>query len=804
MENKSKPSTSGVNNGLTITIGSKRIAEKAAAAAAAAAAKAESEESLASASTNGAKKRPPPPLPVTKSTRPTRAVKNARKIYSPPTTPVPSPSSNKRNTRPSNRVKAPPPVVVSKAGKEMMIKSNKEYFRQALSTIEGQTKLIQRADKDEKFGQILINSLNQHVSKVVENVRAKRTKNKGKMTKSMQLAEMKNSKRVDLNSPESILTSINLSSVINRQNFDKLPSFYQYKLTKLLPKCDQISMTNGVLAPSTSAFNNEFFSRALASFSYRLTEGRLTFETLARLKRETEREKKNLDPFKVKYFEPFFKDPEVTSDSLEKESQNNLKYISIMSKFYNGVRLYFEKDKNSRPSVHFDKNVIRSSGKKQKIEQLNDTIPKSFSATTSTASGKSAERTTRQSDFPLLVIAREKKSDLQIEELDCFEQASFDAYTQMDTSVPVAEEKMEITDSQDICSVSNEPVFDVSNFFQVNNPNLELLQAQQQLTALPQSSATNIKFSQPPTACASTSNVIPIFPVAPLPQPKTTKVAKPRAPRKPKATAAKKDINTIQPFADGQPQIIRFPFSPSKMDMFLSFEKQLTPQLIIRHLPSTSKLNSGLVDWNNYTQSMYFIKCYLQRFLEQLQLNRNDFNKLQHITRVLFSPLKILCDACVKFLNELLKYEMHKSWPVILSNQFLCDIPDETKARLDLIPSEGRPGSHSCGDSWQNGAYFSQINVNVINTMLSKGRKLVNTDFDEMIVHFTRREPILLNQHIEFIRQAISYMSFCRQTVSILTKVSNTGPNHTEAVHNESLHHLPPMALYGTAESVMV
>ena len=503
MDNGGKTKQISNNNGgndshqssnLTITIGSKRIAERIAAAAAAAAkAEAEGESSTSStssttgsaittgtttstATTSGTgKKRAPAPIPFTKSTRPTRAVKNARKIYSPPTTPTPSSSTNsKRITRPTNKVnKYPsPPLPIKKSGRESMIKLNKLYFKQSLQTIEGQTKLIRRAEQDEKFCRTLIDSLNQHLNKVVENVRAKRTKGKGKFSKekgkSVQLAEMKSSKKVDLNSPDSILTTINLSTIINRDFFNRMPTFYQYRLTKLLPKCDQVTVSEGVIAPSTTAFNNEFFSRALASFSYRLTEGRLTNEILTRLKREMEREKKSLDPFKVKHFEPFFRDPETIPEDAKKEYKKDLKYLSVMSQFYNGIKLYMAKEQQKQQNhqqepnilqlptslVHFDASVTRSSGNSitkhtTVIESLNDAIVKrndisatevTCTATTNQSNGyKSNQRTittttagasTIVTEFLPLVIPREKKTDIYVEMLDCFEQARFDAFIQ--------------------------------------------------------------------------------------------------------------------------------------------------------------------------------------------------------------------------------------------------------------------------------------------------------------------------------------------------------------------------------------
>ena len=43
---------------------------------------------------------------------------------------------------------------------------------------------------------------------------------------------------VDLESPESLLTQVNMRSLLNKNTFLKLPPQYQYKLVQLLPQVD--------------------------------------------------------------------------------------------------------------------------------------------------------------------------------------------------------------------------------------------------------------------------------------------------------------------------------------------------------------------------------------------------------------------------------------------------------------------------------------------------------------------------------------------------------------------------------------
>lgn len=44
---------------------------------------------------------------------------------------------------------------------------------------------------------------------------------------------------MDLETPDSILTSVNLRALLNKHTFGSLPPAYQHRLIKLLPMVDQ-------------------------------------------------------------------------------------------------------------------------------------------------------------------------------------------------------------------------------------------------------------------------------------------------------------------------------------------------------------------------------------------------------------------------------------------------------------------------------------------------------------------------------------------------------------------------------------
>ena len=144
---------------------------------------------------------------------------------------------------------------------------------------------------------------------------------------------------VDLESPESLLTQVNMRSLLNKNTFLKLPPQYQYKLVQLLPQVDLAvdgeanyvryvsifnclhKLSHKMIASnfwrsekhisfysrlSQSALNNEFLTKACHEWKERLLRGDFTSESLQRAKVEIEKDKSNVDPWKVIIFELFY------------------------------------------------------------------------------------------------------------------------------------------------------------------------------------------------------------------------------------------------------------------------------------------------------------------------------------------------------------------------------------------------------------------------------------------------------------------------------------------------------------------
>lgn len=113
---------------------------------------------------------------------------------------------------------------------------------------------------------------------------------------------------IDLESPDSILVSVNLRDLLNKDTFNALPSLYQYKLVQLLPSVDRPVIDNETetIRLNSSGLTNEFFTRACLEWKERLADGEFTPENQLKLRTEAEKEKIKLDPWKLKHFEPIW------------------------------------------------------------------------------------------------------------------------------------------------------------------------------------------------------------------------------------------------------------------------------------------------------------------------------------------------------------------------------------------------------------------------------------------------------------------------------------------------------------------
>ncbi|XP_015793626.2 polycomb protein Asx [Tetranychus urticae] len=247
--------------------------------------------------------------------------------------------------------------------------------------------------EDDRIRNDYIAVVDAHVTGLLDSVRGGREKKrKGKCSASSQIAETR--EKIDITTPDSIFVNTNLKDIINKATFNSLPLFYQYKLVQMLPKCDQITTSEGWTKMSSTALRNEFFNRAVKSWSDRLKDGKLTPEFLVRWRNEILKESSKLDPWKAKHFE------RVWGEALEsqKEIDNELDRIPKSSVYgNNGQQSEFSRsssscssnidDEPSSFSVHANRTKLSSTD-----ISLNNQINCSLSSNNSATSNQEESR----------------------------------------------------------------------------------------------------------------------------------------------------------------------------------------------------------------------------------------------------------------------------------------------------------------------------------------------------------------------------------------------------------------------------
>lgn len=277
--------------------------------------------------------KPPPPNPSPRDAKPKVALTKDGRLQK-KRGPKPGPRSQSSNKRPRLSSTRPVPKMVLKNLKVGTVESgsgsngrngNGKQVKAPSVLVPPSSKLIPPSSASVTANAIASHSF-PRVPSSVDGLEAQEklekfsdlwTASKPRRYKKMSVAaQLKRTKegRVDIQSPDSILTSIPLRSLINQRTFNMLPQWYQYKLVTLLPKVDRAIGHDGALRPSHTAFTNEFFASACHSWKDRLQDGDFMTDMQQRIKQEEERLAK-LDPWKAKFFEPVWGKRTLPDDS---------------------------------------------------------------------------------------------------------------------------------------------------------------------------------------------------------------------------------------------------------------------------------------------------------------------------------------------------------------------------------------------------------------------------------------------------------------------------------------------------------
>lgn len=134
----------------------------------------------------------------------------------------------------------------------------------------------------------------------------KPAKKPGRPSHKRQLTEIRNERKVNLQTPDSVLTATNLKSILSIEALNSLPTHYQNQLVKLLPEPDQVTQEDGTLKPSDTALNNEHFARFCTQYLEKLTDNKLSEKAIEQAKLDVSKELARLDPWKLKNLEPIW------------------------------------------------------------------------------------------------------------------------------------------------------------------------------------------------------------------------------------------------------------------------------------------------------------------------------------------------------------------------------------------------------------------------------------------------------------------------------------------------------------------
>lgn len=132
-------------------------------------------------------------------------------------------------------------------------------------------------------------------------------KKRGRPSHKRQLQEIRDERRLNLQTADSVVVATNLKSILTYQSLQSLPTHCQTLLARLLPKFDQVvNENNGLVEASPTALNNEHFARFCSQFQEKLSDNKLCDDAVEQTKTDTSRELARLDPWKLRNYEPIW------------------------------------------------------------------------------------------------------------------------------------------------------------------------------------------------------------------------------------------------------------------------------------------------------------------------------------------------------------------------------------------------------------------------------------------------------------------------------------------------------------------
>lgn len=151
----------------------------------------------------------------------------------------------------------------------------------------------------------------------------KPAKKRGRPSLKRQLQEIRQERKLNLQTADSVVVAINLRSILTLDALHSLPPECQSQLTRLLPKLDQIQASDGSIKLSDTALSNEYFAKFCTQYQEKLSDNKLTGEAVEQAKSDTSKELAKLDPWKLKHFEPIW-GQKLISQTIDDEEEEQM------------------------------------------------------------------------------------------------------------------------------------------------------------------------------------------------------------------------------------------------------------------------------------------------------------------------------------------------------------------------------------------------------------------------------------------------------------------------------------------------
>lgn len=178
-----------------------------------------------------------------------------------------------------------------------------------------------------------------NVASLVES--CKPTKKRGRPSHKRQILEIREEKKINLQTSDSVVAATNLRSILTLETLKTLPDHSQSQLIRLLPKLDQITnKTDGKLEPRETALSNEYFARFCMQYIEKLSDNKLSDDAIEQAKSDTTKELAKLDPWKLRNYEPIWGE-KLISQTIDDEEDDILS-----DKLLHRIRKKRSKEKN--------------------------------------------------------------------------------------------------------------------------------------------------------------------------------------------------------------------------------------------------------------------------------------------------------------------------------------------------------------------------------------------------------------------------------------------------------------------------